>query len=169
MFVELKGPPPSQSLTFSVNLDFFLTQSRLELNSQWLQKQALRDAFSKTVKMQKSPFISFQGRHMKDPNRMMLDINFGFFGIYRNGKPDGDIWVGMKGGGYLHGWLVVTSLVVQVHLGYTYLEVYGGALVLLCLDSGHSKERKTVMGKPNSCPYTIRSFHTMRLSPSWCS
>ena len=164
MFVELKGPPPSQSLTFSVNLDFFLTQSRLELNSQWLQKQALRDAFSKTVKMQKSPFISFHGRHMKDPNRMMLDINFGFFGIYRNGKPDGDVWVGMKGGGYLHGWLVVTSLVVN--LRNPCIGISGGVLVKFNLDSRHSKERNTVMGKPNLSPYTIRLFHTMRLSPS---
>ena len=28
---------------------------------------------------------------------------FGFIGMYKNGRPDGDFWIGMKGRGYLHG------------------------------------------------------------------
>ena len=42
---------------------------------------------------------------MKDTTMTSIAGTFGFFGSYKNGKADGDFWVGMKGGGYLHGKL----------------------------------------------------------------
>ncbi len=45
--------------------------------------------------------MKFQGR--KTPSRKVNTLGIGFLGNYVNGRADGNFWIGMRGGGFLHG------------------------------------------------------------------